>query len=98
MYGICGQRSDGKVLNCVNATKAVKVTTRCLVHTQFEYNVVGQNCQSWHCIIFLYSNVVRYTCLPNDFYNFPAEQFVFYEDPKFVLNNHWRCLLYGRSI
>lgn len=26
MYGICAQRSDGKVLNCVNATKAVKVT------------------------------------------------------------------------
>ncbi|TVU06644.1 hypothetical protein EJB05_49868, partial [Eragrostis curvula] len=25
MYGICGQQSDGKVLNCVNATKAVKV-------------------------------------------------------------------------
>ncbi|KAK3143975.1 hypothetical protein QOZ80_4AG0307300 [Eleusine coracana subsp. coracana] len=27
MYGICGQRSDGKVLNCVNATKAVKPDT-----------------------------------------------------------------------
>ncbi|CAD6262688.1 unnamed protein product [Miscanthus lutarioriparius] len=26
MYGICAQRSDGKVLNCANATKAVKVT------------------------------------------------------------------------
>ena len=26
MYGICANRSDGKVLNCVNATKAVKVT------------------------------------------------------------------------
>jgi hypothetical protein len=31
MYGICGQRSDGKVLNCVNATKAVKVMTQSLV-------------------------------------------------------------------
>uniref|UniRef100_A0A0E0H4D8 SSD domain-containing protein n=1 Tax=Oryza nivara TaxID=4536 RepID=A0A0E0H4D8_ORYNI len=27
MYGICAQRSDGKVLNCVNATKAVKPDT-----------------------------------------------------------------------
>ncbi|KAG2574016.1 hypothetical protein PVAP13_7KG294500 [Panicum virgatum] len=27
MYGICGQRSDGKVLNCANATKAVKPDT-----------------------------------------------------------------------
>nr|CAB3485431.1 unnamed protein product [Digitaria exilis] len=25
MYGICAQRSDGKVLNCANATKAVKL-------------------------------------------------------------------------
>lgn len=25
MYGICGQRSDGKVLNCPNSTRAVKV-------------------------------------------------------------------------
>ncbi|VAH50462.1 unnamed protein product [Triticum turgidum subsp. durum] len=27
MYGICANRSDGKVLNCVNATKAVKPDT-----------------------------------------------------------------------
>ncbi|KAJ1272298.1 hypothetical protein BS78_06G191600 [Paspalum vaginatum] len=27
MYGICGQRSDGKVLNCANATKSVKPDT-----------------------------------------------------------------------
>ncbi|KAF0891217.1 hypothetical protein E2562_009398 [Oryza meyeriana var. granulata] len=27
MYGICAHRSDGKVLNCVNATKAVKPDT-----------------------------------------------------------------------
>ncbi|KAL6652221.1 hypothetical protein ACP70R_011146 [Stipagrostis hirtigluma subsp. patula] len=27
MYGICAQRSDGKVLNCANATKAVKPDT-----------------------------------------------------------------------
>ncbi|RLM65939.1 Niemann-Pick C1 protein-like [Panicum miliaceum] len=27
MYGICGQRSDGKVLNCANATEAVKPDT-----------------------------------------------------------------------
>ncbi|XP_006652645.2 NPC intracellular cholesterol transporter 1-like [Oryza brachyantha] len=27
MYGICAKRSDGKVLNCVNATKAVKPDT-----------------------------------------------------------------------
>lgn len=26
MYGICGQRSDGKALNCPNHTRSVKVT------------------------------------------------------------------------
>lgn len=31
MYGICGQRSDGKVLNCPNETRAAKVIVLSLI-------------------------------------------------------------------
>ena len=54
MYGICAHRSDGKVLNCANATKAVKVKIQALVAVQFEYNIAGETLSCYFPASFYY--------------------------------------------
>jgi hypothetical protein len=52
MYGICARRSDGKVLNCANSTKAVKVKIQALVADNFEYNIAGDTLSCYFLALF----------------------------------------------
>lgn len=90
MYGICAQRSDGKVLNCANATKAVKVTIWSSHLGSMEK----------HCPYLLQERKRLFKCglITTCFISFPARHIVFVKDPKFVPNNYWRCLLYCRPV
>lgn len=88
MYDICGERSDGKVLNCPYGSPSVTVHYFWLVALMWISLLLS---------FFLSPTMLHFDGICNIFC-FLAWWAIFCQNSKFVSNNKWECLLHGASV
>lgn len=83
MYDICGERSDGKALNCPYGSPSVTVDSFWIVMLTCASKIILRHC--------FYNGFYNIICLL-------VWWAAFCQNSKFVSNTEWKCLLLGGTV